>query len=93
MPFAPAPQSRARLLPVVFRHKGIRFHFFSNEGSPREPIHIHADGGDAEAKFWLYPAARVADSVGFSRQALVELIGVVEEHREEIERAWHEHFG
>lgn len=80
-------------MPVVFRYKGIRFHFFSNEGSPREPIHIHADGSDAEAKFWLSPSVRVADSVGFSRQALLELVKVVEEHREEIERAWHEHFG
>ena len=27
---------------VVFRFNGIRFHFFSNEGDPREPLHIHA---------------------------------------------------
>jgi Domain of unknown function (DUF4160) len=80
-------------LPAVFRYKGIRFHFFSNEGSPREPMHVHADAPDAEAKFWLHPRVRVAESVGFSRQALLELIKVVEEHREEIEKAWHEHFG
>jgi hypothetical protein len=80
-------------VPIVFRYKGIRFHFFSNEGSPREPVHIHADAGDGEAKFWLYPMVRVADSAGFSRQELIELVRVVEQHREEIERAWHEHFG
>ncbi len=80
-------------MPAVFRYKGIRFHFFSNEGSPREPIHIHADAPDGEAKFWLRPQVRVAESVGFSRQALLELIEVVEQHRAEIERAWHEHFG
>lgn len=38
-------------MPVVFRHQGIRFHFFSNEGIPREPIHIHASRSDAEAKY------------------------------------------
>ena len=36
-------------MPVVFRHKGFRFVFYSNEGDPREPAHIHAikDGFDA----------------------------------------------
>ncbi len=37
-------------MPVVFRAAGIRFHFFSNEGDPREPVHIHARRADAEAK-------------------------------------------
>ena len=42
-------------MPVVFRHKGFRFFFFSNEGNPREPIHIHAmkDGIDAKFGFIL----------------------------------------
>ena len=53
-------------MPVVFRYQRIRFFFFSNEGNPREPIHIDALRGDAEAKFWLRPAVRVADSVGFN---------------------------
>jgi hypothetical protein len=29
-------------MPVVFRHKGFRFVFYSNEGDSREPGHIHA---------------------------------------------------
>ncbi|MDE2129128.1 MAG: DUF4160 domain-containing protein [Betaproteobacteria bacterium] len=39
-------------MPVVFRHKGFRFFFFSNEGNPREPIHIHVmkDGIDAKTQ-------------------------------------------
>lgn len=27
-------------MPTVFRFNGIRFHFFANEGIPREPIYI-----------------------------------------------------
>ena len=80
-------------MPVVFRHRGVRFFFFSNEGSPREPIHIHALNGDREAKFWLSPDVSVAQSFGFSRRELTELTRVVTERRHEIERAWHEHFG
>jgi len=37
-------------MPVVFRYKGIRFFFYSNEGNPLEPMHIHAESGDGETK-------------------------------------------
>lgn len=80
-------------MPVVFRHQGIRFHFFSNEGRPREPIHIHASRNDAEAKLWLFPDIWVAESFGFTRREQAELVKIVELRRGEIERAWHEHFG
>ena len=55
-------------MPVVFRHLGIRFYFFSNEGNPREPVHVHASRSDADAKLWLLPEVKVAESVGFSRR-------------------------
>jgi len=29
------------IMPVVFRYRGYRFFFYSNEGDPREPLHIH----------------------------------------------------
>lgn len=57
-------------MPVVFRYQGIRFFFFSNEGNPREPVHIHAESGEGEAKFWLFPEVTVAKSVGYSRKQL-----------------------
>lgn len=82
-----------RPMPVVFRHRGVRFLFFSNEGDPREPVHVHADGPDGAAKFWLYPEVSVARSTGFSRRQLAELTAVVAERRAEIERAWDEFFG
>lgn len=81
------------MMPVVFRYKGIRFIFFSNEGDPREPIHIHAESADGKAKFWLYPDVTIANSEGYSRKQLSELMGVVVDYCHEIERAWNEHFG
>ena len=80
-------------MPVVFRYNGVRFYFFSNEGDPREPIHIHAQQGDCEAKFWLRPEVVVADSRGFDRRTLLDLAGVVLRNRELIEGHWHEYFG
>ena len=80
-------------MPVVFRYQGIRFYFFSNEGNPREPVHIHAGRNNAEAKLWLEPEVRIAESFGYNRQEQGELVRVVEQRRAEIMRAWHEHFG
>jgi len=79
-------------MPTVLHWRGHRFYFFSNEGNPREPIHIHVRLGDATAKFWLNPV-QVADSYGFTAKKLRQLAAIVEQRRDTIERAWHEHFG
>ena len=79
-------------MPTVLRHEGFRFFFYSNEGNPREPIHVHVMRSGAEAKVWLDPVS-VARSAGFDARTLRQLAGVVAERRDEIERAWHEHFG
>ena len=79
-------------MPVVLRYKGFRFFFYSNEGSPREPVHVHVRGEGGEAKFWLHPDVRVADSEGFDARRLHELTRVVEDNAILIEGAWHEHF-
>ena len=80
-------------MPIVFRYKGFRFFFYSNEGSPREPLHIHARGGAGEAKFWLKPHVQVAGSEGLDARLLRELAGVVAARTDLIEEAWNEHFG
>ncbi|MBK9445992.1 MAG: DUF4160 domain-containing protein [Betaproteobacteria bacterium] len=80
-------------MPVVFRHNGIRFLFYSNEGNPREPLHIHAQRGECLAKIWLHPTPSIADSFGFSPAEMRMIIGQVSLHAPEIERSWNEHFG
>ena len=66
--------------------------FYSNEGTPREPVHIHAVKDGIDAKFWLHPV-RVAYNDGFDARTLRELVEVSERHADIIERAWNEHFG
>lgn len=80
-------------MPVVFRHKGFRFHFYSNEGEPREPQHIHVLKDGIDAKFWLWPDVVVAYNDGYSARALRELTEIIEQRRDEIALAWDEHFG
>lgn len=79
-------------MPVVFRYKGFRFFFYSNEGDPREPLHIHARGNGGEVKFWIYPTVHVADSYGLDGKTLRELVRVVSDNVPVIERTWHEYF-
>jgi len=79
-------------MPVVLRIDGFRFLFYSNEGDPREPPHIHVLQGQGEAKFWLHPAVSLAYNDGFTARTLNQLQRLAEQHREELERAWHEYF-
>lgn len=79
-------------MPVIFRYKGYRFFFYSNEGSPREPVHVHVRGSDCEAKFWLHPTVYLDGSNGFDARTLRELTETVEQNTVLIERAWNEHF-
>jgi Domain of unknown function (DUF4160) len=80
-------------MPVIFRESGLRYYFFSNEGSPREAPHIHVKGGGRDAKIWIEPEASIADSYGFNSRELSAILRVVAENRDRILRAWHEHFG
>jgi len=80
-------------MPTVFYERGFRFFFYSNEGSPREPAHIHVEKDRQEAKFWLIPMVRVAYNDGFDARTLRLLAEIVNGNRERIERAWNEFFG
>ncbi|MCO5082275.1 MAG: DUF4160 domain-containing protein [Rhizobiaceae bacterium] len=80
-------------MPAVFRYNGFKFHFYSNEGDPREPPHIHVLRDGIDAKFWLRPEVVVAYNDGFNARTLRELTAIIENRREEIEQAWHEFFG
>jgi hypothetical protein len=80
-------------MPVIFRHNGFRVFFYSNEGNPREPLHVHVQRGEALAKFWLNPEVSVAESYGLSGAELGILVGIIEKNRTLIEGTWHEFFG
>jgi hypothetical protein len=69
-------------MPVVFRLNGYRFFFYSNEGDPREPIHIHVMKDGCTAKFWLAPV-NLAQSSCFDARALREMEQIVQNRAEE----------
>jgi len=80
-------------MPTIFRQDGFRFFFYSNEGDPREPVHVHVMGEGGEAKFWLHPEVALARSAGLPARSLRRLALIVAERSAEIEEVWHGHFG
>jgi hypothetical protein len=79
-----------RMSPTIFREKGYRFYFLSNE-EPRIHVHVTCEAG--EAKFWLEPILALAEFHALNRKRLNEIQRIIEEHHDEIIRAWKDHFG
>jgi hypothetical protein len=75
--------------PTVFREKGYRFYFLSNE---EERIHIHVTREEGEAKIWIEPIVSLAVYHGLNQKKLNEIQKIVEEHKNEIIEAWQRHF-
>jgi hypothetical protein len=75
--------------PSVFRQKGYRFYFLSNE---EKRIHIHVTCEAGEAKFWLEPIVSLAASHGLNPRMLAEIQRIVEAHEYDILQAWQSHF-
>ncbi len=76
--------------PTVLRVGALRFFFFSREESR---IHVHAQGPDGEAKFWLDPDVTLAENSGLTAPTLRRIERLVRQHEVSIRKAWREHFG
>lgn len=78
-------------MPHVITDLGYRLFFYSNEGEPREPIHVHVESENGEAKVWVDPIS-IAKSQGYNSKEQREIVKLVAKHRNLIVRKWHEHF-
>jgi hypothetical protein len=76
--------------PTVFRVKGYRFYFLSNE---EDRMHVHVESGAGEAKFWMEPIVSLSDYCHFNSSALNEIKDIIEERKDEIIKEWKRHFG
>lgn len=79
-------------MPTVLRLDGFKFFFYSDEGEPREPPHIHVFKAGLEAKFWLTPEVQLARNDGYDAKTLRKLSNMVATHRDQLERAWNDYF-
>ncbi len=78
-------------MPLVRSIGLYEFRFYSR-GEANEPPHIHVRSGRLEAKFWLTPSVRLAQSGRFRPHQLNEIARLVEENRQEFLNAWQEYF-
>lgn len=56
-------------------------------------MHVHVVSGDGEAKYWIEPEIELSKQIKYSNKQLKEIKTLVEDHKDEIIRAWQEHFG
>jgi hypothetical protein len=75
--------------PTIFRDGGFRFYFFSREESR---LHVHVQCTNGEAKFWLEPVVHLAQNHGLNARQLRTTRRLIEEHVDDIRRAWARHF-
>ena len=76
---------------MILRYKGYRFFFFSNEGNPLEPAHVHVRNGARVAKFWIEPEVSLAESYELNPSELKEIESIVREKQLQIKEAWNDH--
>ena len=56
-------------------------------------MHVHVHGSSGEAKFWLEPRIEPAQSYGMSARQINAVLRLIQEHEDEIRKAWKTHFG
>ncbi len=78
-------------MPTLLREGPYRFFFYSDEGDPREPPHVHVTAGSQVAKFWLEPV-ELQSSKGLRAHEINQLRKLVEGHQSHFLEAWYAHF-
>ncbi|MBA4823449.1 hypothetical protein HA42_04830 [Pantoea deleyi] len=79
-------------MPVILRVRGFKFFFYSNEGNPLEPAHIHVRSAEGEAKFWTQSEVRLSTNDGFDSRTLRELTKLVKDNQTLFVEAWNDYF-
>ena len=78
-------------MPTLLKEGRYRFFFYSDEGDPREPPHVHVTAGGQIAKFWLDPV-ELQSSKGLRAHEINHLRKLVERHQSYFMEAWYAHF-
>lgn len=80
-------------MPTVLYIFGWRLFFYSNENL--EPVHIHAEKGDMECKFWLLVEEmeiKEAFAFNLTPAGKREIKKIIYQHFDLIVDAWNNHF-
>lgn len=75
-------------MPTVFELFGIRYFFYAGD---HEPIHIHLENADGNAKVYLEPELKVDFNHGIKAKDMKKALAMIETYKEEITEAWSRH--
>ncbi len=81
-------------MPTILQVRGWRVFFYSNEGE--EPLHVHAQKGEAECKIWLLVSTydiEEAWSHSLTPRLRREIRRIIFDHFDLIVDEWEAHFG
>lgn len=56
-------------------------------------MHVHVQAQTGEAKYWLEPRIELAQNHGLNARQVNTALRLVEEHADEIRKAWKTYFG
>ena len=77
-------------MPTVLRIGAFRFFFYSNENA--EPVHIHIQSGEDEAKYWLNPL-KLGWNRGFNQRQLSQIEQHINDNLDMLRESWAQFFG
>lgn len=86
-------------MPQLLRVGPYIMYFWSNEGFPLEPVHVHIAEGRAVAdatKIWITYTGRAIlcnNNSKIPERVLRKLLKIVEANNQEFTEAWTKHFG
>ena len=72
-------------MPTVLKLLGMRFFYWARE---HEPIHVHVQKGDAEARFDLEPEIKLTTNMGFKPHELAIAEEVIKDNNDFIIEHW-----
>jgi hypothetical protein len=76
-------------MPTVLRSGPYRFFFYA--GDRDEPLHVHVERENCEAKFWLDPV-RLERSHGFAANEINKIEKLIVENEQPLLDGWNEFF-
>ena len=76
-------------MPTILHINGFRFFFYSNE---HEPIHIHVQKGEANAKLILLPNVDWVYSYEFTNKEQKEILSITEIQKIYFINEWKKYF-
>ena len=86
-------------MPQIFKIGSYTVYFWSNEGKPLEPIHVHIAEGRATAagtKVWITSTGKTLlakNSADLPFKVLRSIMRMIEANSDEIIQQWVVHFG